>query len=526
MKQNVILKAAIVAAFGFSASAAFAGQLSANPTINYAKVAIASNATSLPLGNFAYQTSSTLTNGSSVNFVFSLSNGATTGVASTGGSLTSTGTASFASSSASQSTTAAFFGPTIAFGAATSNAVTVTVTIASSAAAATLTSAGSNFSAFFYNASVSLAVGTAGASLNYAPAAPVASGLLVAINGLAGSNLVAGLGVGSSGVVSLAANVTNATATSIETGPAQAILTSADAFKYVFTANTSEKIDVGNKNKFSNVTVTGNLGTFTVTNAATLPVAADGVTAVKSSLYDHIFTLKGNFTAASTAGSVYLATGTSCAGASTASGSLATDYLSAKVTFAYNNALNPAAAGGSVALAFCYVGQTASSATLTPTQFTVDYTGSNNAAATPSTLASIATSGVNLLNLTYNNKQVRVANYIPSSFGPNLQGFLRVVNIGAADSDINVAVYDPSTGALSTAAKLVTLKAGGSTLLSAAQVEAVIGKITDFNFRVLVLSGSTDAILASSLAYSASGIPVDVSATETSPSSSFSGSNQ
>ncbi|GAB3259977.1 hypothetical protein [Chitinimonas naiadis] len=440
MKQNVILKAAVAAALGVAAAGAYAGQISANPSIVYAKQAVTSTG-SATLGQFAYQTTSTLASGSPVQFVFTLGNAATFNATTTG---------------------ITFAGSTTGVSAATNAAGQLIVTVT--------------------------------------PSQSVASGqLLVVPTGVVVGSLTGALGTGAAGQLTVTANVVNAINVTIESATQQVLATSADAFTAVFSAGPeTAKINVSNDKvltgQVSASTTTAVVGKFVVTNNTIQTYALDGVTAISAATYNHAFTVKGKFAnSTNVGGTTFLSTSATCATADQGA-VVASTALSFATTVVAGNALVGAGVGTASTLYFCQAGN--GSVSFLPVQ----YTGALTASTTG--LATVSIADTNMFKLDYNGGVVRVSNFVGSDFASaGYQGFLRVVNSGSKAADISVAAYDPATGVLGTSAVVITaLPAGASATVSTKDVETKLGTaFTGGVWRTLQVTGKTESLDAASL---------------------------
>jgi len=441
MKQNVILKAAVAAALGVAAAGAYAGQISANPSIVYAKQAVTAAGTAT-LGQFAYQTSSTLASGSAVQFVFTLANGA---------------------------------------------AFTATAGVAASFAGTT--------------AGVALSTNAAGQLIaTVTPATSVASGqLLIIPTGVVAGSLTGALGSGAAGQLPVTANVVNAINVTIESATQQVLATSADAFTAAFSAGPeTAKINVSNDKvltgQVSASTTTAVVGKFVVTNNTIQTYALDGTTPVSANNYAHAFTVKGKFAnSTNVGGTTFLSTSATCATADNA-GVVASTGLSFTSSLASSSALISATPGTASTLYFCQLGN--GSVSFLPVQ----YTGA--LVASSASLATVSIADTNMYKLDYNGGVVRVSNFVGSDFASaGYLGFLRVVNSGSKTADISVAAYDPATGVLGASAVVITaLPAGASATVATKDIEAKLGTpFTGGVWRTLQVSGKTETLDAASL---------------------------
>lgn len=77
-------------------------------------------------------------------------------------------------------------------------------------------------------------------------------------------------------------------------------------------------------------------------------------------------------------------------------------------------------------------------------------------------------------SLTYNGSQSDIRTYVPAG-AAGYTSYVRVINTGAVSAAVNVAVIDPVTGTASAAVSMGTLAAGAATTLSSTQVEALAG---------------------------------------------------
>ena len=96
---------------------------------------------------------------------------------------------------------------------------------------------------------------------------------------------------------------------------------------------------------------------------------------------------------------------------------------------------------------------------------------------TSAATSSLVSASTALYPLVNNGALIRVNTYLPAS-SVGYSSFIRVINTGSVAAAVSASVVDQVTGTAGTAAVIIpTLAAGGSTTLTAAQLEASVGVI-------------------------------------------------
>lgn len=97
------------------------------------------------------------------------------------------------------------------------------------------------------------------------------------------------------------------------------------------------------------------------------------------------------------------------------------------------------------------------------------------------TVATTSVAAANTYQLINNGAMVLLHSYLPNSLAKasGVQSYVRVVNTSNTSAAVSVAVYDDAAGTLGTAAVLGTIAAHASTTFTSAQVEAATGAIAD-----------------------------------------------
>ncbi|MBV8467556.1 MAG: hypothetical protein JO218_16570 [Burkholderiales bacterium] len=123
----------------------------------------------------------------------------------------------------------------------------------------------------------------------------------------------------------------------------------------------------------------------------------------------------------------------------------------------------------------------------------------------------------NTYNLKNNGASILLHSYLPNGLAKaaGIQSFVRVVNTSSTSAAVSVAVYDDAAGTLGTSAVLGTIAAHASTTFTSAQVEAATGAIANSNVHSLLLTAPSSNLAAQTLLIGAGGVVADTTAVAT-----------
>ncbi|MBV8658146.1 MAG: hypothetical protein JO142_10025 [Burkholderiales bacterium] len=477
MKQNLIARSAVAAAFGLAGATAMAGSLAINTATIYAKQAFVSATSAVsPSTAFTYTTGGVLAPNTTVYLYFSPSAG-TFNTTATNAQLKAN-TSVFNASLWSVSDVAL-----------TANGVVV-ATLATNS----VNSVPAGTPIVFNVPGV-----TAGAAFNTTGAASV-------------------LGVSGSGTLSLNAEIAQSNAA---TPPALAIdsataslATSVNAVTLSAAAGTGASISSTNSTQIVGANQQVVLGSITFAgNAASQHVNLTGVnvTAGSGSAANNYNSTLVNFTltgAFANNTSVFLSASNLCnpAAANLIAGS-AVNVNAANTSVAVSYALNSSdasytAANDTFTQYICYNVAAANSA-IPAANFAIS--GVVNAVGSAS-LASVTTPGIALASVGFQGASVNLSSYIPGNT-PGWTGYVRLVNSNTTQPiTVTANLYNAAGAAINTTPFTVaTLQPNSSTTLTTAAIETAAGltlpAAAPGNWFRMVLTGTTSGLQARSLAY-------------------------
>jgi len=272
---------------------------------------------------------------------------------------------------------------------------------------------------------------------------------------------------------------------------------------------------IGNQNITAAAgTTTVNLGAVTYTVNTNLSDAVDSTSMQTSDFGQPTVTVTGDFTPKGTV--EWIDNSPTCSSATyNALTPSSTKTSASGAATGFTLATAAAGANGTYATGTIFVcAKYSGTATINPYQSTIASTLPSLAG---HSLSATTVAAANAYNLKNNGASVLLHSYLPNGLAKaaGIQSFVRVVNTSSTSAAVSVAVYDDAAGTLGTAAVLGTIAPHASTTFTSAQVEAAAGTIANSNVHSLLLTAPTSNLAAQTLLIGAGGVVADTTAVAT-----------
>jgi hypothetical protein len=464
-KSNLILSAAVAAAFGFGSFGAHATTVTtATATQTYASELFngtTPNSVVLTLPTLNIVAGTPLTAGAYVLYVqvsgaaYTNSPALVPAVASTVATITSAATTVTTGSTYS-----------IAVGSATANVLATTFTVAAGQQITAGTVIGTIVGTSIANAGTALGAATptpvtvTGTITNNNVNQPAASAITFSIS----SGNIADATSSAVNVATAAAGISSTTAAATSAGQIDLAASSGSATKFTAAATTTQ-VQLGTV-KFTNGSAQS------AANTAYAIVTGDRLGAT-------VTAAAGFFAPMGTSGKLFMvSSGSTCSTASTAAISASTAFTTTALAAAATSVTVSGSADVTSATTYHLCMSVNGTTAIVPGTASATFTLTK--AAGTAVDSTNTTSAQTLYPLAYNAQVIDVINYVPANVGGGWQQYLRVVNTGSVDAAISAAIIDQTTGTVGTSTAIPaagTLKAGAAMTLTSQDVEAAVGTI-------------------------------------------------